>query len=101
MIITFDQLNEIQHSLVRWKALAKVLHLTPPTPNSATQPENEITKPPRLNYSKKEHSSLSENVMRKIYYHKTRDAYTYSQAKPTPLREFRPMLTGHHSSKLH
>jgi hypothetical protein len=45
--------------------------------------------------------TTTENVTRKIYYHKTRDAYTYSQAKPTPLREFRPMLTGHHSSKLH
>jgi len=42
-----------------------------------------------------------ENVMRKIYYHKTRDAYTYSQAKPTPLRKSRSMLTRHHSSKLH
>jgi hypothetical protein len=49
----------------------------------------------------KKNSSLSENVTRKIYYHKTRDAYTYSQAKPIPLREFRPMLMGHHSSKLH
>ncbi len=46
-------------------------------------------------------SSLSENAMRKIYYHKTRDANAYSQAKPTPLRNSRPMLTGHHSSELH
>jgi hypothetical protein len=30
----------------------------------------------------KEHSSLSENVTRKIYYHKTRDTYTYSPSKP-------------------
>jgi len=45
--------------------------------------------------------TTTENVTRKIYYHKTRDAYTYNQAKPTPLREFRPMLTGHHSLKLH
>jgi hypothetical protein len=44
MIITNDKLNEIQHSLVRWKALAKALLATPPTPYSATQPESEITK---------------------------------------------------------
>jgi hypothetical protein len=44
MIITFDLLNEIQHSLVRWKALANALLLKSPTPNSATQPESEITK---------------------------------------------------------
>jgi hypothetical protein len=48
MIITFDQLNEIQHYLVRWKAFAKALLLTPPTPNSATQPESEITKTPTV-----------------------------------------------------
>jgi hypothetical protein len=30
MIITFDQLNELQHSLVRWKALAKA------TPSNTT-----------------------------------------------------------------
>jgi hypothetical protein len=53
MIITFDLLNEIQHSLVRWKAFAKAFLLTPPTPNLATQPESEITKPPRFNYSQK------------------------------------------------
>jgi hypothetical protein len=53
MIITFDPFNEIQHSLVRWKALAKALLLTPPIPNSATQPESEITKFPRFNYSQK------------------------------------------------
>jgi hypothetical protein len=84
MIITFDQLNEIQHYLVRWKALAKALLLTPPPPNSATQPERERDhkNPHGLTTPKKKHSSLSENVTRKIYYHKTRDAYTYSQAKP-------------------
>jgi len=53
MIITFDLLNEIQHSLVRWKALAKALLLTSPIPNSATPPESEITKPPQFNYSQK------------------------------------------------
>jgi hypothetical protein len=53
MIITFDPLNEIQHSLVRWKALAKALLLTPPTPNSGTQPESEITKSARFNYFQK------------------------------------------------
>jgi hypothetical protein len=100
MIITFDPLNEIQHSLVYWKDFAKMLILTPPTPNSATQPKNEITKPHGLTTPEK-HSSLSKNVTRKIYYHKTRDAYTYSQAKPTPLRESRPMLMGHYSLKLH
>jgi hypothetical protein len=42
-----------------------------------------------------------KNVTRKIYYRKTRDANTYSQAKPTPLGESKPMLTGHHSLKLH
>jgi len=47
------------------------------------------------------YSSLSENDTRKIYYHKTRDANTYSQVKRTPLREFKLMLTRHHSSKLH
>jgi hypothetical protein len=82
MIITFDQLNEIQHSLVRWKALAKALLLAPTTPNSATQPERDHKNPHGLTTPKKKHSSLSENVTRKIYYHKTRDAYTYSQAKP-------------------
>jgi hypothetical protein len=51
MIITFDLLNEIQRSLVHWKALAKALLSTPPTPNLATQPERNITKPPRFNYS--------------------------------------------------
>jgi hypothetical protein len=44
MIITFDALDEIQRSLVRWKALAKAFLSTPPTPNLATQPESEITK---------------------------------------------------------
>jgi hypothetical protein len=43
MIITFDLLNEIQRSLVHWKALAKVLLSTPPTFNSVTQPERKIT----------------------------------------------------------
>ncbi len=42
-----------------------------------------------------------ENVMRKIYYHKTHDANTYSQAKPIPLRESRLMLIGYHSLELH
>jgi hypothetical protein len=101
MIITFDPFNEIQHSLVRWKALAEALLSTPPTPNSSTQPESEIKKNPHGLTISKKRSSLSENVMRKIYYHKTRDANTYSQAKPTPLRESRLMLIGHHSSKLH
>ncbi len=101
MIITFDLLNEIQHSLVCWKALAKALLLTPPTPNSATQPESEITKFSQFNYSPKKQKKLRENDTRKIYYHKTRDVNTYSQAKPTQLRESRPMLMGHHSSKLH
>jgi hypothetical protein len=64
MIITFDPLNEIQHSLVRWKALAKAFLLTPPTPNSATQPEREITKSPRLTIPKKR-SSLSEKCHKK------------------------------------
>ncbi len=45
--------------------------------------------------------TTTKNVTRKIYYHKTCDANTYNQAKPTPLRESRSMLTGHHSSKLH
>jgi hypothetical protein len=36
MIITFDLLNEIQRSLVRWKALAKALHSKTLDPNSAT-----------------------------------------------------------------
>jgi hypothetical protein len=58
MIITFDPLNEIQHSLVHWKALAKALLLTPPTPNSATQPESEITKFSRFNYSKEKNKVL-------------------------------------------
>ncbi len=53
MIVTFDPFNEIQHSLVCWKALAEVLLLTPPTPNSATQLESEITKRPRLTTPKK------------------------------------------------
>jgi hypothetical protein len=53
MIVTFDPLNEIQRSLVRWKALAKALLFTPSTPNSATQTESEITKPPRFSYSQK------------------------------------------------
>jgi hypothetical protein len=53
MIITFDPLNKIQRSLVRWKALAKALLSAPPTANSATQLESEITKPPRFNYSQK------------------------------------------------
>jgi hypothetical protein len=100
MIITFDPLDEIQRSLVRWKALAKAFRFTPPTPNSATQPKSEITKPPQFSYSQK-NISLSENVTRKIYYYKTHDENTYSQSKPTPLKESRPMLTGHHSSKLH
>jgi hypothetical protein len=68
---------------------------------SHTTRERDHKNPHGLTTLKKKHSFLSENVTRKIYYHKTRDAYTYSQAKPTPLREFRPMLTGHHSSKLH
>jgi hypothetical protein len=42
-----------------------------------------------------------QNDTKKIYYHKTRDANIYSQAKPTPLKKSRPMLMGHHSSKLH
>ncbi len=46
-------------------------------------------------------NSLSENVTRNIYYHKTHDANTYSQAKPTPLRESMSMLTWHHSLELH
>jgi hypothetical protein len=100
MTITFDLLDEIQRYLVRWKALAKALLSTPPTPNLATQPENEITKPHGLAIPKKR-SSLNVNVTRKIYYHKTHDANTYSQAKPTPLRESRLMLTGHHNSELH
>ncbi len=99
MIITFDPLNEIQRSLVHWKSLAKVLLSTPPSPNSTTQPESEITKPGLT--TPKKRNSLSENVMRKIYYHKTHDANTYSQAKPTPLRKSSSMLTGHHNSKLH
>jgi hypothetical protein len=53
MIITFDPLNEIQHSLVHWKALAKTLCSTPPTPKLATQPESEITKPSLFSYSQK------------------------------------------------
>jgi hypothetical protein len=55
MIITFDPLNKIQRLLVRWKALAEALLLTPPTPNSATQPESEITKLARFNYSQNRH----------------------------------------------
>jgi hypothetical protein len=101
MIITFDLLNAIQHSLVRWKVLTKVLLLTPPTPNSATQLESEITKLPRFNYSPKKKNSLSENDTRNIYYHKTGDANTYNQAKPIPFGKSKPMLTGHHSSKFH
>ncbi len=100
MIITFDLLNKIQRFLVHWKALTEALLSTPPTPNLATQPKSEITKPHDL-ITPKKHSSSSENVTRKIYYHKIRDANTYSQAKPTPLRESRPMLTRHHSSELH
>jgi hypothetical protein len=100
MIITFDPLKDIQRSLVRWTALAKALLYTSFNPNSDTQPKSEITKPPGLTIPKKR-SSLSENVTRKIYYHKTHDANTYSQAKPTPLRKSKPMLTEHHSSKLH
>jgi hypothetical protein len=50
LIITFDQFDKIRYSLVRWKALAKALLSTPPTPNLATQPESEITKPPRFSY---------------------------------------------------
>jgi hypothetical protein len=100
MTITFDPLDEIQRFLVCWKALAKALLSKPPTPNSATQPENEITKPHGLTTPKK-CSSLSVNVTRKIYYHKTHDANTYSQAKPTPLRESRLMLIGRHNSELH
>jgi len=62
MIITFDSFNEIQHSLMHWKAFVKALLLTPPTPNLATQPQSEITKFPRFNCSqKKKQSSLSEN----------------------------------------
>jgi hypothetical protein len=40
--------------------------------------------------------TTTENVTKKIYYH---DANIYSQTKPTPLRESKPMLTGHHSSE--
>jgi hypothetical protein len=69
-------------------------------PNSATQPENKIIEPYGLATSKKR-SSLSENVTWKIYYHKTHDENTYSQAKLTTFRESRPMLTKHHSSELH
>jgi len=102
MIINFDPPNKIQHSLVRWKVIVKALLLTPPTPNLATQTKSEITKFPRFNYSPPQKKSfLSENDTKKIYYHKTRDVNTYNQAKPTPLKESRPMLTGHHSSKLH
>jgi hypothetical protein len=100
MIITFDPLNEIQRSLVRWKALAKALLSTPSTPNSDTQPERDHKTPHGLTTPKKR-SSLSENVTRKIYYHKTHDANTYSQAKSTPFRKSKPMLIGHHSSELH
>jgi hypothetical protein len=101
MIITFDPLNEIQHSLVHWKAFAKALlfehHPLPIRPhNQRTKSQN----PHGLTIPKKR-NSLSENVTRKIYYHKTCDANTYSQAKLTPLRESRSMLMGHHSSKLH
>jgi hypothetical protein len=53
MIITFDPLNKIQRSLVRWKALTEAFLLSLPTPNSATQLDSEITKPPRFNYSQK------------------------------------------------
>jgi hypothetical protein len=53
MIITFDLLNEIQRSLVRWKAFAKALLFTPSTPNLATQLESEITKPPWFSYYQK------------------------------------------------
>jgi hypothetical protein len=45
--------------------------------------------------------TITENVTRKIYYHKTRDINTYSQAKPTPLKEYRLMVIRHHSLKLH
>jgi hypothetical protein len=45
--------------------------------------------------------TTTENVTKKIYYHKTRDANTYNQAKPTPLEESKLMITGHHSSELH
>jgi hypothetical protein len=51
MIITFDSFDEIQCSLVRCQALAKALCSNQPTPNSATQLESEITKPPWFNYS--------------------------------------------------
>jgi hypothetical protein len=53
MIITFDPLDKIQRSLVRWKAFAKAFRSTPPTPNLATQLESEITKPPWFSYSQK------------------------------------------------
>jgi hypothetical protein len=53
MIITFDPLDKIQRFLVRWKALAKALHSTPPIPNLATQLESEITKSPQFSYSQK------------------------------------------------
>jgi hypothetical protein len=45
--------------------------------------------------------TTTKNVTKKIYYHKTHDANTCSQAKPTPLKESRPMLIRHHSSELH
>jgi hypothetical protein len=45
--------------------------------------------------------TTTENVMKNIYYHKTHDANTYSQVKPTPLRESRSMLIGHHNLELH
>jgi len=61
MIITFDPLNKIQHSLVRWKALAKALLLTPPTP---IRPHNQRARSQNshgLIILKKKQSSLSEN----------------------------------------
>jgi len=45
--------------------------------------------------------TTTENVTKNIYYHKIHHANTYSQAKPTPLKESMPMLIGHHGSELH
>jgi hypothetical protein len=45
--------------------------------------------------------TTTENVTRKIYCHKTHDVNTYNQAKPTPFRESRLMLTRHHNLELH
>jgi hypothetical protein len=45
MIITFDPLNEIQRSLMRWKALTEALLSTPPLP---IWPHNQITRSQNL-----------------------------------------------------